>query len=369
MLRILDLSFYVNEEHDLLNVATQHAPAHLYAEYLSQYAQVEVIKHLKSDASVTYRQVMYRGFTGRNSFFHLPATAVRYIKEFEPDVIIVQGLVFPLQVLYLRMRIGKKPIILAQHHGEVPFPGKKGWLQEIAARQIDGFLFNCIENAEPWYKAGVFKGQTKCFELPEASTLFKTADKAAAKEKLGLHGKYNFLWVARLNEGKDPMTVIDAFETMYQQHPAAKLFMIFQTEELLPVLMQKLENNPLLTERVIIVGKKPHEELELWFNAADFFISASKSEAMGYAVLEAVSCSCIPIVSDIPAHRKLTANGTCGLLFKKGDSESLVSAFKMIPVLDREAFQKNLRFLFDAHFSPKAIADQLLIICRQVTKK
>jgi glycosyltransferase involved in cell wall biosynthesis len=77
---------------------------------------------------------------------------------------------------------------------------------------------------------------------------------------------------------------------------------------------------------VILVGQKPHEELQYWFNSADVFISGSHYEGSGTAVCEAMSCGCVPLVTDIPSFKMITDNGKCGLLYPPGDEDMLLSA-------------------------------------------
>ncbi|HEX3386522.1 MAG TPA: glycosyltransferase, partial [Mucilaginibacter sp.] len=81
-------------------------------------------------------------------------------------------------------------------------------------------------------------------------------------------------------------------------------------------------------ESITLVGELPHDELQYWFNSADFTLSASHYEGSGTAVCEAMSCGCVPIVTDIPSFRMITDNGRCGLLYEPGNEHALLDALR-----------------------------------------
>ena len=139
------------------------------------------------------------------------------------------------------------------------------------------------------------------------SLLFRTD--ALAKTKSGLTGEPAYLWVGRLDENKDPIVVIKAFIKFLSTCPNAKLFMIFQSAELLPQVEAILKLTPTLQEHIVLVGRVDHDELIDWYNSADFIISSSHYEGSGVAVCEGMSCGCIPILSSIPSFRWMTTHG------------------------------------------------------------
>lgn len=80
-----------------------------------------------------------------------------------------------------------------------------------------------------------------------------------------------------------------------------------------------------------------------WLQAADLFVSASRSEGMPLAVLEALSCGCPVLLSDIPPHREIAqaVDGQgCVRLFDAADdgtcAEGLEKAFGLLPDRPRD---------------------------------
>jgi len=369
LIRFIDTSFFFSNSNDLAALLQQHEPALGYAHFLKQYAGIEIIKHLDYEGTQTINGITYSGFKSRNSFWHIPFTSIRHIKKQQPDVVIVQGLIFPLQLIVLKLLLKKQTVLLVQHHGEKPAAGIKKWIQQRADRFADGYLFTSLENAAPWISSGIIKSNTKCFELLEASTHFIKENKVLAKKLLELNGDFNFLWVGRLNEGKDPLTVIKAFGIFCHHNPQAKLYMIYHTEEMLPEIKKLLEENKLLQNNIELVGKLPHNEMERWYNAADFFISGSHFEGSGYALLEAMACGCIPVVTSIPSFKKITGNGNHGFLFPPGDSNALVQVLNQLHNIDRDKTSAAIVHYFQQQLSFSAIADELYSICKKLTGK
>ena len=67
------------------------------------------------------------------------------------------------------------------------------------------------------------------------------------------------------------------------------------------------------------------------YSSADFLLQASRREFSGCAVLEAMACGAIPVVTDIPSFRAMTDRGRLGALFPIGDDRALADGVLAIP--------------------------------------
>jgi len=110
---------------------------------------------------------------------------------------------------------------------------------------------------------------------------------------------------------------------------------------------------------VILTGKVPRADMLYWFNSADFFISGSHYEGSGTALCEAMSCGCVPIVTDIASFRMITDNGNCGLLYEAGSQEALLSALNSTKNMDIAAKQNAAMTYFKSNLSFDAIAAKI----------
>jgi len=247
--------------------------------------------------------------------------------------------------------------------------GVKKIVQKIACGYSDVFLFTAIGNAENYFKEGLITDKNKCFEVLEASTWFTKLDKQGCRRELGMTGEYNFLWVGRLDENKDPLTALKGFEKYVVNNPAAKLYMIYQEEQLLPRIKGLIAASEALQKAVIFVGKVEHNQLNKWYSAADFYLSASHKEGSGYALLEAMACGCIPVVTDIPSYRKITDDGRLGLLYEKGNSDDLLETLLKVDQIDKDKLSDEIVTHFNNRFSFKAIAEDIYQVCQKLTAK
>ncbi|MBS1527365.1 MAG: glycosyltransferase family 4 protein [Bacteroidetes bacterium] len=322
----------------------------------------------KNHAVINIKQIGYEGIYphqgleyhfvnfGKDTLF--PRRLIRYVKNLEPDVVLVQGLHNPLQLIQLARQLNDKVKIIVQHHAEKPFSGLKKYLQKFAGRYVDAYLFASNEMGAEWIRNGNLSSAKKIHEVMEVSSVFSRMNKTQARMKTGVSGEPVFLWVGRLNDNKDPMTVVNAFFKFAAQNPAVRLYMIYHTGELLSQIKNLLQKSP-QKDNVVLVGKVPHYELLYWFNSADIILSGSHYEGSGTAICEAMSCGCMPVVTDIASFRMITDNGKCGLLYSPGSEDALLSALQQTTQMNiAEKQQRSLQY-FRSNLSFEAIAGRI----------
>jgi glycosyltransferase involved in cell wall biosynthesis len=360
MIKLVELNYHYHTKYNRPEQAIEkHALSSGFIHFIKARLDLLLVKHLNYQGRAVIENIRYAFFKSRNHFWYIPFATHRFIKKEQPNIVLVQGFVFVLQVMALRWVLDKNCIILVQHHGEKPFAGIKGFLQRKADSCIDGYLFTSIGNADIWMSKKVILDKKKCFAVLSASTNFSIKDKVQCKQKTGITGKDSFIWVGRLNTNKDPVTILKGFEKYLSINPAASLYMIYQTEELLEAIKEIIANSAILPAAVHLTGAIEHGKLEYWYNAADFYISGSYSEGSGYALVEAMACGCIPVVTNIPSFNKITAAGQNGFLFEPGNIAELYQKLIETGYIDKEACSKAVYEYSKTHFSYKAVADQI----------
>jgi glycosyltransferase involved in cell wall biosynthesis len=135
--------------------------------------------------------------------------------------------------------------------------------------------------------------------------------------------------------------------------------MYYTRDDLLATVTAFISATPELAEHVELRGHAPLAEMESIYSSADFLLQASLREWSGLAIMEALSCGCIPVVSDIPSFRVLTANGRFGRLFPIGDDSAMANAVLECAESDRARLASEARDFFERELSFEALAEQL----------
>jgi glycosyltransferase involved in cell wall biosynthesis len=328
-------------------------------ECLSKKNRVISLKQIDYEGNYEYNGVEHHfvKFNKRPKYIHWELN--NYVKNLNPDVVFVQGLHEPLQVIHLGMILNKKTKIIAQNHAEKPATGLKKYAQKTADRFVDAYLFASKNMGMDWVEKGNLSSPQKIHEVMEVSSLFYPIERALALTKTGITSSFAFLWVGRLNENKDPLNVIKTFLEFAELYPTARLYMIYHTEELMDEIMSLLNKNSAYKEVVILVGRVPYDDLLYWYNSVDFVVSGSHYEGSGTAICEAMSCGCIPVVTDIFSFRMITDNGNCGILYEPGNQAALLKALKQTQQMNIAEQRDRAIAYFKANLSFEAIAEQV----------
>jgi glycosyltransferase involved in cell wall biosynthesis len=210
----------------------------------------------------------------------------------------------------------------------------------------------------------------------EVSTAFRRCDRERARRETEMSGDPVFLWGGRLEPVKDPMTALKGFEQIQTSWPEAQLYLHYLTEDLLPELRSYTDSRPHLAQRVHFRGRVPHDLMEPVFNSADVLLQSSRPahpggivEYSGYVPLEAMACGVVPVLSDIPSFRTMTADGQFGVLFPCGDHEALARGVVALGRNGITRLGRSARDHFERELSFPAMARKLESVYQRVWRQ
>jgi glycosyltransferase involved in cell wall biosynthesis len=285
-----------------------------------------------------------------------PSRVMAYVAALKPDVVHAHGLNFARAVRSLSRVVPGVPL-LVQDHGTVPPAGWRAHAWRWAYRSVDGVAFTAREQATPWKRAKILRDDLPVFEVLGGSSHFTPGDRQVARCTINMFGDPCLLWTGRLNANKDPLTMLAGVEQAAHALPGLRLWCCFGEAPLLDLVKQRIASSLVLADRVTLLGARPHEELELRFRAADFYLQTSHREASGFSLLEALACGVTPLVTDIPATRQIV--GPVGSLTPVGDSRSLGDAIVAWAARDQAPLRRAARARFDEVLTFDAIGRQL----------
>jgi glycosyltransferase involved in cell wall biosynthesis len=282
---------------------------------------------------------------------HAPATAlVPAIAASRPEVVHAWDLTFSASLLlfgHLARRL-RVPLVVHYHGGA---PARRRLVRPVERASLataDRLLFTTRERARTWVESGAIPDDRRVVEILETST--PMGDRPATRSRSPV-----YLCAGRLDPVKDPLTTIRGFARIREHQADATLLLAYNTDPLLPQIRAEVAADPRLRDAVTFLGRVPHADMEALYGRAHVLLQSSVREVCGVAVLEAMACGTIPVVTDIPSFRRLTCGGRFGRLFRVGDPADLARQALSIPREQLAALSDEVR----AHFRATATFDVL----------
>ena len=316
----------------------------------SSGVKVSVIQNAAREAAFVRDGVEYRflPLDGKDGSRRLAAS----LAGVGADLAHVHGLDFAPHAHELSKRLPWVPILLQDHANRPPPWWRRAyWRRWYAAAA--GVAFTAPALAQPFVEAKLFKPGTRVFAIPESSCRFTPSDRAQARYATGLHGYPCVLWVGHLAAGKDPLAVLDGVALAARRLPDLQLWCAYGSAPMLAEVEAQIARDPWLAGRVHLLGRVPHDQVEVLQRAADLFVAGSHAESCGYAALEAMACGAVPVLTDIPSFRALTGDGHIGRLWPCGDTGRLADA--LVAMAMAGPTRAEVRAHFDAELSYAAV--------------
>jgi glycosyltransferase involved in cell wall biosynthesis len=285
-----------------------------------------------------------------------------------PDLAHVNGVLHPRRVRALRRALpGGTALVVQDHGGFIPGAAngiRRAWIAR-GLSAADALIVAAREQEPEWRAAGIVPRGLAVVDVMESSTTLEPIPRDEARRRSGVAGAPALLWVGRLTANKDPMTVLGGVEQFFHTHPDARLTLVYGSADLEPQVRAAVEASPVLSTRVRLVGAVPHGDLPAYYCAADMLVAGSRHEGSGYAVIEALACGAVPVLTDIPPFRALTDRGRVGRLWTVGDAGALAAALRA--TWDRVPRDRVTgRTLFDERFSWPAIGRRALHVYGEI---
>jgi glycosyltransferase involved in cell wall biosynthesis len=200
---------------------------------------------------------------------------------------------------------------------------------------------DCVPRYLKWLAGSRLRAVENCLDL-------ERLDRAIARHPRQCRGRvFSVVSVGRLIKGKDPLTVLRAFQQAAD--PACQLVFIGMGEYG-EILMREREALGVGTQ-VELTGLIPREQVYERLSQADMFISASVGEGLPLSVLQAMACSCPVILSDIGPHREITM----GAPF-----------IPLVPIHDAAGFAREIKRFREMPPEARARVGEL---CREIVEK
>lgn len=311
---------------------------------------------------------LYRWKGSHGPAYYAPALGlVRQLMSESPDVVHVFGMTMDIQLwLIVQLARFRRFAVVTHFHGGMPATGRLRHMQRASLRRVDRLLFAAPEQSEPWIAASMIPCTERVRQVMETSSPFQPVPRDRARAITGMHGDPVYLSAGRLDPIKDPLTTLAGFAAIADAQPGARLYLYFLGGVLLDEVVAEIARDPRLRGRVELRGRVGAAEMAAIYSSAEILIQSSLREWSGLAILEAMSCGCIPVVTRIPSFVAMTDSGRYGRLFAVGDAADLAANALSLDADARQQLAHDVQAHFVERLSFAAIARDIDAVYREL---
>ncbi len=194
-------------------------------------------------------------------------------------------------------------------------------LLRYTIEKADKVISVCQALKDAMVKLGI--DQSKIGVIPNGvdSRKFFPFPKEEARKKLGLPNKRIILSVGGLIPRKGFDILIKALDVLVRERGESNLYLVIVGEGPSRGELRQLAASRALAERVHFAGAVPHEDLYLWYNAADLFCLASSREGWPNVVLESLACGTPVVATAVWGIPDIIGSEDFGLLTERNERD------------------------------------------------
>lgn len=140
------------------------------------------------------------------------------------------------------------------------------------------------------------------------------------------------VYVGSVSERKGALLLAEAMRAVFAEHPEVHLVYVGPETEYRGALISAAIRSIIgeYANRIVLVGRVPHEQALAWIRYATVFVLDSKVEAFPIVVLEAMAVNTPVICAKCGPGPELVENGVNGLLVNPGSKVDLVFALNSL---------------------------------------
>ena len=161
--------------------------------------------------------------------------------------------------------------------------------------------------------------------------VFVPRETADARRALGLPlDRTIILTVGGLNEGKGQHRVVGVMPELVKRFPDL-LYVIVGGERPGDSSKSLIEGTAArlgITDRVRLVGERPHDEVATWLAAADLSCLATRSEGWANVLLESLACGTPVVSTRVGGNAEIVSREGLGILVPAHDDRALAAAIR-----------------------------------------
>ena len=302
------------------------------------------------------------------------------VKEFNPDVIFLQTLLYPCYLAYFLPR--SLPIMITFWNGDVVWWAKWNGIERLFKKQIVQYGVRRAQgitvNSKMAFNACLGYGATsdKIHLIPYPGVdleRFRPFSKKEAREKLGITSSKVVLCPRGLGGFLNSDVIVESAAAVIKKNPDILFLFISgvggETE---------LEKHKYIARKLGIEknfrwdGQVPWEVMPLYYSSSDVMVSISSNDSLPNCMLEAMACRVPVIMGDIPQIKERVIDSVNGFLVPPRDpvalSDRIMKVFEDPDGNIKLFAKKNLELVmhqFDSKKNVKQVKDLVHLIAKK----
>jgi glycosyltransferase involved in cell wall biosynthesis len=243
------------------------------------------------------------------------------VKEFCPDVIFLQTLLYPSYLSYFLPR--SIPIIITFWNGDVIWWAKWNGVERYLKKQIVVYGVKrsslITVNSEKAFQAclqyGANHEKIKIIRYPGVDlNRFKPIPQNEAKQRIGIKQQKVVFCPRGIGGHLNSKTIIGAAPAVIESCPETVFIFagVMVEKDLIEHREQALKSG--IERNILWKGMIPWEEMPIYYSCSDVMISISSKDSLPNCMLEAMACHIPVIMGDIPQIREWIQDEVNGFL-------------------------------------------------------
>ncbi|MEX2805073.1 glycosyltransferase family 4 protein [Streptococcus sp. H31] len=343
------------------------------------------VKRFEDPTIIRLPSVPFISFTDRRVVYRGLISSYKIAKAYQLDLIHTQtefslGLLGKLVAAALRI-----PVIHTYHtqyedyvgyiaKGRLVKPGMVKYIVRGYLSDLDGVIcpsrivYNLLESYNVKIPKRIIPTGINVEEYKRADITYDQI--ADLREELGISkGETMLLSLSRVSYEKNIQAVLQQFPAILAVNPRVKLVIVGDGPylEKLKDLAEELQ----LGQSILFTGMVSHDQVALYYKAADFFISASTSETQGLTYVESLASGRPVIAHGNPYLDDLITDKMFGTLFYKEEdlADAVIDAIVSTPAMTEKAYEAKMYELSAQHFAKSVYAFYLDVLISEKSKK
>ncbi len=260
------------------------------------------------------------------------------LDEIKPDIIHAG----PIQTCAFLIALTKNPSLISMSWGsDLLMDSDKNFFTNVITRftlkRTNVLLGDCVAVKEKATDLGFPEKRIVLFPWGINLEKFKPGKNFSLREELNWQEKFILLSLRSWEKIYGVDVVAKAFANATKLESGLRLLLLGDGSY--SEVIHEIIRSAGVEDRVFYAGRIGQEDLPLYYQAADIYLSASFSDGSSVSLMEALATGIPVLVSDIPGNKEWIQTGENGWLFTTGDVNDLVE--KILKIYhQRDAFSK-----------------------------